>query len=326
MSIRGKLVYNALYTFSNINPFHTESAIKGCQGLDILFWHTPNREFKYHIGKTANGTKYEVYEPKKGAHPDNVIYYLHGGAYIGKQMWVYRYQSRYFSNASNGATVVYVDYDVAPKAKYPTQLDQAMDVWNEITEVMGYKAENCVCGGDSAGGNLTLALLLKLRDAGRPMPRGWFTFSAWTDMLANGDSYIYNYNNDCLFGERKGSITKDQIPQFLDYDIFSWCEGADKSDPYVSPVYGDYEGFPPGFMAVGAGEMLRSDTDTIAENLKSHGVEVEVDHGPGMWHAYPIYHGIAPEASDTFAKCIAFINKCFDYYGYTYPHKEYILS
>lgn len=326
MSKRGDLISWFLYTFSNINPVRNESAIKPCQGLDVLFWHTPNREFKYHIAKTKNGTTYEVYEPKKGAHKENCIYYLHGGAYIGKNMWVYRYQSRYFSNAADGATVVYVDYDVAPGAKYPTQLNQALDVLDEINNVLGFKTENCVFGGDSAGGNLTLALLLKLRDEGKPLPRGIFTFSAWADMLASGKSYEYNYQKDPLFGDKKGEFTPDMREKFMDYDVFSWCLGSDRADPYVSPVYGDYKDCPPAFMAVGEGEMLRSDTDTIAENMRSHGIDVEVDYGKNMWHAYPIYHGIAPEASDTFAKCIAFINKCFDYYGYTYPHKEYILS
>mgnify|MGYP000213602114 CR=1 FL=1 len=67
---------------------------------------------KYKTAKTKNGTRYEMYFPKKNVHPENVVYYLHGGAYFGKQNWLYRYQSRYFSKAAGGATVIYLDYEI----------------------------------------------------------------------------------------------------------------------------------------------------------------------------------------------------------------------
>ncbi|HPZ00399.1 MAG TPA: alpha/beta hydrolase, partial [Clostridiales bacterium] len=153
ISFTGKLVHLFLYKSANLNPERVKSGIPGCQGLDILFWKTPNRNFTHKDGTTKNGTRYEIYTPKKEVHPDNVIYYLHGGGYIGKQNWIYRYQSRYFSKAAGNATVIYLDYDVAPEYTYPTQLNQAMDLWEEITGPLGFRAENIVCGGDSAGGN-----------------------------------------------------------------------------------------------------------------------------------------------------------------------------
>lgn len=326
VSITGQIIRLALYTFANINPERVDSAIPGCQGLDIFFWKTPNREFKHHSGKTKNGTKYEVYEPKTGPKNDYCIYYLHGGAYIGKQNWIYRYQSRYFSQAAGGATVVYVDYDVAPDAVYPTQLDQAIDVWNEIVGKLGFKAGNVVCGGDSAGGNLTLGMMLKLRDDGRDMPRGGFGMSPWADMLGSGESYIKNYNVDIMFGNKKGELTEEKKQQLMDFDVYCWTKGSDRGHPYVSPVYGDYHNFPPMFFTVGCDEMLRSDTETIAKNLRKNGVPVEVFRGNGMWHVFTLFHGIVPEATAAFSCLTNFISDCFETYDYAYPSKKYRIS
>ncbi|MCQ2461684.1 MAG: alpha/beta hydrolase [Clostridia bacterium] len=326
VSLMGKVVRTALYLFASVNPERVKSAIPGCSGLDKIFWKTPNREFKHYDAKTKNGTKYEVYLPKSGAKNDNVVYYLHGGAYIGKQNWIYRYQSRYYSQAAGGATVVYVDYDVAPEAKYPTQLNQALDVWDEITGKLGFKAENVVCGGDSAGGNLCLAMMLKLRDAGKPMPRGAFCYSPWTDMLATGDSYVDNYTVDIMFGKKNGVLDDKVREKFMNYDVYSWCLGSDRADPYVSPVNGDYHDFPPMCFTVGCDEMLRSDTETIVKNLHKNKVPVTVFRGNGMWHVFTLFHGIIPEATAAFSVVTNFISDRFETWDYSYPSKKYRLS
>ncbi len=326
VSLTGLLIREALYLFASVNPERVDSAIVPCSGLNKLFWKTPNREFKHYDAKTKNGTKYEVYSPKTGAKNDNVIYYLHGGAYIGKQNWIYRYQSRYFSQAAGGATVVYVDYDVAPKALYPTQLDQALDIWDEITGKLGFKAENVVCGGDSAGGNLCLAMMLKLRDAKRPMPRGAFCFSPWADMLGSGDSYIDNYNVDVMFGNKRKTLTEEAKQKLMDFDVYGWCKGADRADPYVSPVYAEYQNFPPMCFTVGCDEMLRSDTETIVKKLKAENIPVTVFRGNGMFHVFTLFHGIIPEATAAFSVVTNFISDRFETWEYSYPNKIYRLS
>ena len=311
----------------NMNPEKTESGIPGSTGMDWLIFKKVNRDFAHYDGKTKNGTKYEVYYPKGGAKNDNVVYYLHGGAYLGKQTWVYRYQSRYFSDAAGGATVVYVDYDVAPKAKYPTQLNQALDVWDEITGKLGFKAENVVCGGDSAGGNLCLAMMLKLRDAGRPMPCGAFCMSPWTDMMGTGDSYRDNYENDSLFGIDGGVLTDEKKEKLMNFDIYSWCEDADRYDPYVSPVYADYHDFPPMCFTVGTWELLLSDTERIVDNLHSHDIPVTIFRGHHLWHVFVLFHGIIPEATAAFSVITNFISDRFKTWDYKYPtDKKYRIS
>ena len=327
VSLMGKVVRTALYLFASVNPERVKSAIPGCSGLNKLFWKTPNREFEHYDAKTKNGTKYEVYVPKAGVKNDNVVYYLHGGAYIGKQNWVYRYQSRYYSQAAGGATVVYVDYDVAPEAKYPTQLNQALDVWDEITGKLGFKAENVVCGGDSAGGNLCLAMMLKLRDTGKAMPCGAFCMSPWTDMMGTGDSYKDNYENDSLFGINGGVLTDEKKEKLMNFDIYSWCENADRYDPYVSPVYADFHDFPPMCFTVGTWELLMSDTERIVDNLHSHDIPVTIFRGHHLWHVFVLFHGIIPEATAAFSVITNFISDRFKTWDYKYPtDKKYRIS
>ena len=326
VSRMGKIVGEALYLFASVNPERVKSAIPACSGLGRLFWHKPNRELTYYLGKTKNGTKYEVYYPKTGAKNNNVIYYLHGGAYICKQSWVYRYQSRYFSAAAGGATVVFLDYDVAPKAVYPTQLNQALDVWDEITGKLGFKAEDIMVGGDSAGGNLTLALILKLRDAGKTLPRGAFCFSPWADMLGTGESYINNYNVDVMFGNKRKQLTEEAKQSLMNFDVYCWCDGADRGDPYVSPVYADYHDFPPMCITVGCNEMLRSDSETIIAKLRECDIPTTVFRGNGMWHVFTLFHGVVPEAPAAFSVVMNFISDRFETWDYTYPGKKYWLS
>ncbi len=326
MTKRGKLLCEFIYYLTNISPEHVKSAIRPCSGLNVLKFKTPNRDLKEIDGKTKNGTVYEIYEPKVGPHPDNCIIYFHGGAYIGKQSWVYRYQSRYFCKAADGARVVMLDYDVAPKAQYPTQLNQALDLWEEVTEVMGYDPANIMVGGDSAGAHLTLTLLLKLRDMGKKLPRAAFGMSPWGDMTASGPSYYENYDKDAMFGRKHGTMNAEKQAMLMDFDVYAFCLGKDRTDPYISPLFGDYHNFPPMHFTIGGHEMLRSDGEGIAKKINDAGGKATVFIGEGMFHDFCLFHGICPESTAGFKSVIDFINEQFNYYGYTYPTKEYIIS
>jgi len=326
ISFIGKIMHKILFKSGNRNPERNKSSHPGLRKLSILFWRTPNRDLTYKVGKTKNGTRYEIYLPKENVHPEHAVYYLHGGGYVGKQHWLYRYQSRYFSKAAGNASVIYLDYDVAPKHVYPTQLNQALDLWEEITGSFGFSPENVVLGGDSAGGNLLLALILKLRDEGKPLPRGGFLISPWTDMLASGPSYAENYQKDAVFGHRKKAFTEHSRKKLLDFDLYCWAEGADRTDPYVSPVYADFHDFPPLYFTVGCNEMMRSDTELVVEKLRKSNVPVGIFRGNGMWHAFTLYHGIVPEAVAAFSCILNFISDLFQTYDYVYPDKDYLLS
>ena len=114
----------------------------------------------------------------------------------------YRNFSTGFFQAANGCETIYLDYRCAPDYQYPTQLNEALDLWDDLTKRQGYAPDQIILGGDSAGANLALALLLKLRDLNKTMPRAAFCISAWTDITCNTQSFRDNYGRDVMFGNK----------------------------------------------------------------------------------------------------------------------------
>lgn len=263
------------------------------------------------VEKLADEVFLEIIEPKEDKN-DKVIYYLHGGGYVIGLGDMYRRLDKKLSRAGGGATVVFLDYRVAHKHKYPAALEDAMLGWNYLLEA-GYKPSNIMVMGDSAGGNLTTALTLKLIELNMEVPKALILFSPWLDMGADGKSYIENFNNDIMFGEKVEEITEELIAEkkeiLLSSAIFSYFREADTKDPYVSPVYAEYKGFPPTLVFVGTHEILLSDSLTIVDKLKKEGVDVELFMGDEMFHVWPIFTGLFPEATNAMKKACDYIAK-----------------
>ena len=313
MSLRSRAVRIMIWKYANLNPDRTSNGGKIIAYADK---RTQSRSLSSKLMRvscrTENGTCYERVSLKGSLPNGRAIYYIHGGAFFAALNPYYLHLAESFCNAMGGGEVVFVDYGVTPENKYPTQLDQADDVWTEITERLGYKAENVIIGGDSAGGNLTLALMLKLRDQGRSMPKGGFGISPWADMTAEGESYYFNYNNDVMFGNKKGKADDELRKKLITSELFSYAKELiyeERRSPYVSPVFGKYNGFPPMFFTVGEHEMLLSDTLTVAEKLRAENVEVNVDIGKKMFHIYALFPSQLPEAKRSFDKLTKFISK-----------------
>ena len=312
MSIRGKLAKFYLGTVGNLNPNKSPNAI---EKMSKLWGNTINdktpKGYTLVKEKTEQGTLYErvfkTGEEKNG----KVIYYLHGGAYIAGLLSIYRKLSPQFYKAA-GVETIFLDYKTAPEYKFPTQLNEALDVWYQLTEIEKISPKNIIVAGDSAGANLTLALLLRLRDLGEEMPLAAFCFSAWADMKGKGESYVSNYSNDVLFGEKGRAASIEDEEKLLNSEIFSFIGNADRSDPYVSPVYGEYHNFPPMYFTVGSHEMLLDDTLTIVEKLKKNGVSVGCDVQKEMFHIYPLYGMFVPEGRQSFLRTMEFVKNQFE--------------
>ena len=253
---------------------------------------------------TPNGTKYEVYRSSLG-NTGKLFLYFHGGGYVVGLSQLYRTLACDLATAIGGECVL-LDYSIAPEFLYPTQRDQAFDLWNELTEKQGYKPENIYVGGDSAGGNLTMTFLLGLRDQGKPMPRCVVAISPWTDMTASGPNYVNHYNSDPMFGQKEDPLTPETRAELLKSEMYAWCGDAERTDPYVSPVYGDYKNFPPTIISVGGDEILWDDAMTIADNMEKNGVEVKRICHEKMFHIYPLFP-VFPEGKDAFEQIIAFV-------------------
>lgn len=257
--------------------------------------------------KTPSGTKYQRVIKDNSAKNGKIIYYCHGGGYIVGLLAFYKGLAKDLCEASGADEVIFLDYGCAPEHQYPSQLNEAADLWSEVTEHQGYKPENIILGGDSAGAHLAISLMLKLRDEGYALPCAAFCFSPWIDMSASGSSIKGNFGRDVLFGRPHGKLTEEGRLKSLEGELYCFLGNADRSDPYVSPVFADFYGFPPMFLTVGGDEIILDDTLRLVEKLKKEKIPVEYDIQPKMFHVYPLFRGIIPESTDSYNKLLNFL-------------------
>jgi acetyl esterase/lipase len=155
--------------------------------------------------------------------------------------------------------------------------------------------------GDSAGGGLTLALLLKLRDEQEGLPAGAVVLSPWTDLALTGASIASNAPFDMM-------LDAAEVPRFAD----NYLAGHDPRDPYASPLYGNPSGLPPTIFFVGAEEILRDDSIRMAENMRSAGCQVELRMQEKMPHVWPAFAPILPEARFAIAEIGRFVRRLLE--------------
>lgn len=203
-----------------------------------------------------------------------VILYCHGGGYsTGSCLYGRTITSKLATAAS--VDVLGFDYRLAPEHPCPAALEDAMKAWDYLM-LLGYGARDVILAGDSAGGNLALVLALKLKAEGRFLPRGLVLMSPWTDLTASGRSYRTKAEVDpVLDAEYIDRMTKAYIP-----------EGENLENPLISPLFGDFEGFPPVYIQVGENEILLSDSVELHKKLQKAGVPAKLDRFKGMWHVF----------------------------------------
>ena len=311
-SVRGR-IFSMITSMQNINPSANPDAVEKMKKMAAKYLDVKlPRGYIFEKKKTQNGTKYHIIQRNGRENAKKVLYYLHGGCYIAGLTNNYHSFVRDFCDMEESITVVLLDYKTAPEYKYPVQLDEAEDIWNELTVIQGYRPENIIIGGDSSGGNLALALLLKIRDKGKKMPGGAFLLSPWTDMTMSGKSYIRNYQKDVEIGERKAALTEEKRKMLMDSDIYSFIGDADRKSPYLSPLFASYEGFPPMFFAVGESEMLLDDTLGVVKKLEKADIPVICDRKLDMFHSYVLYKNMMPESKESFITIKNFVRENLD--------------
>lgn len=226
-----------------------------------------------------------------------VILQIHGGGYIGPMKNTYRDFAVQYSRRSLGGDVLTVDYRVAPEFPYPAALEDAVASYKWLIEEKRYAPEKIVVAGDSAGGGLTLALMLYLRDHGIPLPAGVIVMSPWTDLTCSGESYTTNYSRDPQFGNTKDNMLYNS----------SYIGDNDPREPYISPVFGEYHGFPPVLMQVGSEEVLLSDTLTVAEKLRNAHGKLRLSVYDGMFHVFQMALRLIPESREAWTEVGRFL-------------------
>lgn len=216
---------------------------------------------------------------------DYVLLQLHGGGYVGTMHNAYRNFAVLYSELGQGMPALTIDYRVAPEDPYPAALMDAVTAWEWLLQ-KGYKEDKIFVAGDSAGGGLALALALYLKDHERNLPCGLIAMSPWTDMTASGDSYQTNFEKDPLFGNTRDSLIYNR--EYLGLE--------DPTNPYISPAFGDFFGFPPMLIQAGSYEMLLSDSEAVAKKAKSQGVKVRFHIYEGMFHVFQMAMQLMPES------------------------------
>lgn len=225
--------------------------------------------------------------------PSGLLLYLHGGGYFACSAKTHRAITVSF--ARQGFRVYAPNYRLAPENPFPAAVEDAVAVYRGLRDA-GHRPETIVVAGESAGGGLTLSLLLRLRALGIPLPAGAALFSPWTDLAATGESIVKNSARCAMFeGEKIGPSAK------------LYLGDTDPRDPIASPLYADLTGLPPMLIHVGADEVLLDDSTRLAERAKAAGVHVDLKIWPVVPHAWQLAPAKIPEARESLRESAEFL-------------------
>ncbi|ORX44209.1 alpha/beta-hydrolase [Piromyces finnis] len=261
--------------------------------------------------KTENNAKYVILKNETEESIKKVIYYIHGGNYVKGLTTTYESLVYPLCDISDDIQVILLDYSLAPNYKYPTQLDEAFDVWNELTKE--FTPEDIIIGGDSSGGHLALSLVEKIQKDKNESPKSAFFISPWIDMTCSGKSYFTNYQKDIVLGDPNKPLTKENLEELKNSEMFCFIGYANRNDPYVSPLFGDYTKFPNSLFIVGDNEILLDDTLNMVKKLKENGHKVKLYKKEGMSHNFPLYLNFMQDGFEAFITIKDFIVDSFEF-------------
>lgn len=228
---------------------------------------------------------------------DKILIHVHGGCYV-------------LFPGESGTTeailmagighykVISVDYRMPPEAYFPAALDDAISVYKKTLETTSPK--NIAFFGTSAGGALTLEMVLRAREQGLPMPGAIAPGTPMSDVTKTGDTFYTNEKVDNVLVSRDG---------FCDAATVIYAHGHDLKDPLLSPVYGDMHGFPPTILTTGTRDLLLSNTVRVHRNLRRAGVEAQLEVFEGQSHAQYERDDRIPEVQEAFREIAAFFRR-----------------
>ncbi|PPD45798.1 MAG: esterase [Methylocystis sp.] len=226
---------------------------------------------------------------------DRMLIHVHGGGYVfgGGEAAT---NEAIMMAGLGGYRVISIDYRMPPDAPFPAALDDALTVWRAI--VQSVKPENMAIFGSSSGGGLALAMALRAKDEGLPLPAAVSAGTPWADLDKIGDSYFANEFVDNML------VTWDG---WLGGAAKLYANGHDLKTPYLSPVYGNFRGFPATILTTGTRDLFLSNTVRTHRALRRAGVEADLNVYEGMSHAQ--YAGPdMPEAREVFGDIARFFD------------------
>ncbi len=235
----------------------------------------------------------------ENAVPDKLLFYVHGGGYVSGSCNDHRSIVAKIAKATQMKTLLF-EYALAPENPFPAALNDTLSVYREVLE-KGYRPKNIIMMGESAGGGLSLASLLALRDKKLPLPKAAVAISPWTDLSCSGESYR--------------TKNKMSLAPLNCWNVFSGFYAAENNvtNPYISPLFGDLKGLPPLFINAGTADELYDDARRFSDKTRHAGVDVTFSRGEDMIHCYPLLAPLFAEATNAMNEITAFIKYHLQY-------------
>jgi epsilon-lactone hydrolase len=231
-----------------------------------------------------------------GSLADRAVLYLHGGGYVLGSIDTHRELAARISAAS-GARCLVIDYRLGPEHRFPAAVDDAVAAYRFLLDC-GYTPAKLAIAGDSAGGGLTMATLVALRDAKLPLPATAVGISPWVDLTGDSETMTSKAAVDPM-------VQREPLRTLAKHYLGS----ADPRTPLASPLFADLKGLPPLLIQVGDSETLLDDSRHFAERARKAGVEVELEVWPEMIHVWHAFAALLPEGREAIERLGAHLRK-----------------
>lgn len=238
----------------------------------------------------------EWVESERAEH-ERVVLHLHGGAYVMGSARTHRGMAAALSRVSR-ARVAVPDYRLAPEHRFPAALDDAVATFRWLVDGHGIAPERMAVTGDSAGGGLAVAMMLRLRDEGAALPACYVGMSPWTDLACTGESMTAMEGTDPWL---RAALVPSAARGYVGPDL-------ELEHPLVSPIYADLRDLPPMLVHSGTEEILFDDGRRLVERARAAGVEASFAAFDGLWHVFQAFPGL-PETRWSLREIGAFIRR-----------------
>jgi epsilon-lactone hydrolase len=245
------------------------------------------------------GVKVFILSPKEipPANRNRLLVNVHGGGYVYNPGEAGTGEAALMA-AYGGFKVISIDYRMPPDFPYPAAMDDAMAVWQEAVKMQNPR--NMAIFGTSTGGGMTLAMILRAKKEGLPLPAAIAPGTPWSDLTETGDTYKTNEWVDNVLVSYDG---------YLRHAAELYANGHDLKDPQLSPIYGDFTAFPPAILTSGTRDLFLSLTVLTHRKLRRAGVEAELQVFEGMSHAQYNFDPFVPETKEVFTEIASFFDK-----------------